>query len=132
MVKLGIFASLLTLCAALSYATIESTPAEAAAACKRTEFKTKLVKEACAKGGQKAAKDDMKAWLKATKTKNPKIEGCPTCHSKVGGDYPLKPDALKLFAENGGELLEEPAKTPPAAPPPAAPPAKTPPPATTK
>jgi hypothetical protein len=106
MVKLGLFASLLTICAALTYATIEASPAEAAGECKRTEFKTKLVKESCARGGQKAAKDDMKAWLKAAKAKNPKIVGCPTCHSKVGGDYPLKADGLKLFVDNGGELLD--------------------------
>jgi hypothetical protein len=119
MVKLGLFASFLTISAALTFATIQESPAEAAAACKRTEFKTKLVKESCAKGGQKAAKDDMKAWLKAAKAKNPKIVGCPTCHSKVGGDYPLKPDGLKLFADNGGELLDT--KTAPAAPPAKAP-----------
>lgn len=106
MAKLGIFASILTITAALGFATIRSSGAEAAGECKRTSFTTKLVKEACAKGGQKAAKDAMKAWMKDAKAKNPDITGCPTCHSKVGADYPLKKDGLDKFKAAGGELLD--------------------------
>lgn len=106
MAKLGIFASIFSISLALGYASIQSAPAQAAAACKRTDFKTVLVRDACAKGGQKAAKDEMKAWLKTAKAKNPKIEGCPTCHSKVGGDYPLKTTGLTLFKDNGGVLID--------------------------
>jgi hypothetical protein len=106
MVKLGIFASILTISAALGYATLSSSPVSAAdAPCKRTVFATKLVKEACATGGQKAAKAAMKTWLKDAKAKNPKISGCPVCHAKVGGDFPLKKDGLKLFTDAGGELV---------------------------
>jgi hypothetical protein len=106
MAKLGIFASILTICAALGFATTRTTSAEAAGECKRTTFTTKMVKEACAAGGQKAAKDAMKAFLKTAKAKDPKISGCPTCHTKVGGDYPLKKDGLQLFKDAGGELLD--------------------------
>src|SRR5689334_24437549 len=112
MAKLGIFASILTICAALGFATMSSSPVQAAGECKRTTFQTKLVSEACKAGGQKAAKDAMKAFLKTAKTKEPKITGCPTCHSKVGADYPLKKDALELFKAGGGELLDTGAKTP--------------------
>lgn len=123
MVKLGIFASILTISAALGYATVSSPPADAAGECKRTDFTTKMVKEACASGGQKAAKDAMKAWLKTAKKAEPKITGCPTCHSKVGGDYPLKKGALDLFKAAGGELLDTKATPPKIAPPKTAPPA---------
>jgi hypothetical protein len=73
----------------------------------------------------------MKSWLKTAKKAEPKITGCPTCHTKVGGDYPLKKDALELFKSAGGELIDAgtkptppkvaPPKTAPPAPPPTAP-----------
>ena len=47
-----------------------------------------MVKEACAKGGQKAAKDAMKAFMKEKK-----IKSCNQCHSKLAPTYDLKPDA---------------------------------------
>jgi hypothetical protein len=106
MAKLGIFASILTICAALGYATVSSSPVEAAGECKRSDFKTKMVKEACASGGQKAAKDAMKAYLKTAKTKDKAIKDCSSCHTKVGGDYPLKANAMELFVSGGGELLD--------------------------
>lgn len=112
MVRLGIFASVLTVAAALSFTQLSPTSALAAGECKHPELKTKMVKEACAKGGQKAAKDAMKAFLKDAKAKLPaKITGCPSCHTKVGGDFPLKPNGLALFKEAGGELLPD-AKAP--------------------
>jgi hypothetical protein len=64
--------------------------------CARTEFKTDLVKKACADGGQKAAKKAMKDFVKKAK----KVAGgdpelaCDSCHSKVGGDFPLTKDAV--------------------------------------
>jgi hypothetical protein len=103
--RLGVFASIIALVATFGVVTLSSTEADAAGECKRTKFETKMTKEACAKGGQKAAKEAMKAYLKTAKKKTKAITGCPTCHSKVGGEYPLKPDALKLFVEGGGELL---------------------------
>jgi len=124
MAKLGIFASILTISAALGYASLQSTSVDAAGECKRTTFQTAMVKDACAKGGQKAAKDAMKAFLKEAKTKNPKITGCPTCHSKVGGDFPLKKDGLEIFKAAGGEVIDAPAtKAPPPTKTPAVPPA---------
>jgi hypothetical protein len=111
MVKLGIFASILSICAAIGFATVSSSPVEAAGECKRTTFTTKMVKDACASGGQKAAKDAMKAYLKTAKTKDKAIKDCASCHTKVGGDYPLKKDALELFVSGGGELLDTKTKT---------------------
>ena len=110
MVRHALFASVLTLATVLGFTQLSPTSAEAAGECKHPEFKTKMVKEACAKGGQKAAKEAMKGFLKEAKAKLPKkITGCPSCHTKVGGDFPLKPVGLDLFKEAGGELL--PAKT---------------------
>lgn len=106
MAKLGIFASILSICAAIGFATVSSAPVDAAGECKRTDFKTKMVKEACAAGGQKAAKDAMKAYLKTAKTKDKAIKDCATCHTKVGGEFPLKKDAIELFKSGGGELLD--------------------------
>jgi NAD-dependent SIR2 family protein deacetylase len=63
------------------------------------EFKTKMVKEACAKGGQKAAKEAMKAW-----NKEKKIKSCNQCHSKLAPNYELKKDGVDQFAKLGGEL----------------------------
>jgi hypothetical protein len=77
-------------------------------ACKRTEFKTQLVKAACAKGGQKAAKTAMKAWVKGAKAAA-KADGmklnCATCHSKMKEDWPLKDAAMALagFKKYGGK-----------------------------
>lgn len=75
-------------------------PHEAAASskpCHHKELKTQMIKEACAKGGQRAAKKAMKAFVKKAK----KAKGgdpdlaCDSCHKKLGGDYPIKDDALK-------------------------------------
>ena len=76
--------------------------ASAAKPCARKKFETELVKAACAKGGQDEAKKVMKTFLKEAKKKNATL-GCATCHSKVGGDYPLKPDGRKLFKDSGGK-----------------------------
>jgi hypothetical protein len=75
---------------------------DAAASCKTKKFETALVADACAKGGQAEAKKVMKAWMKQAKQKQKDLAGA-TCHSKVGGAYPLKPDGLKLFKEHGGK-----------------------------
>ena len=62
-----------------------------------------LVKAACKKGGQKAAKKAMKKWVGSTKKKH-KAAGetdfkltCKTCHTKLKGDYPIKKDAVATF-----------------------------------
>jgi len=96
MAKLGIFASLTAILCALGIATMSS--ADAADSCQHKEFKTELVKKACAKGGQAAAKDAMKAW-----NKEKKIKSCNECHTKLAPSYELKPDGLKKFQDLGGK-----------------------------
>ena len=100
MIKLGLASLVAAALATLSLVTLSGT-ADAADPCKRAKFETKMVAEACKKGGQKAAKDVMKKWMKDAKKKNASI-GCASCHSKVAGAYPNKPDAMKLYKELGG------------------------------
>jgi hypothetical protein len=96
MAKLGILASITTLVAALGFATISS--AGAVTPCVTKEFKTVLAKEACAKGGQPAAKDAMKKFMK-----DAKIKSCNACHSKLAPKYELKPTGLDQFKKAGGK-----------------------------
>ncbi len=98
MAKLGLIASITAIVGALTFASMSSGSAEAGDACKRTEFKTELVKSACEKGGQQAAKDAMKAF-----NKEKKISSCNKCHTKLAPTYELKPDGLKQFNELGGK-----------------------------
>ena len=71
--------------------------------CVRKDFKTLMVKTACAKGGQDAAKDAMKAFAK-----DKKIKSCNQCHAKLAPGYELKADAVAQFAKLGGELVPAP------------------------
>ncbi|MBP6837348.1 MAG: hypothetical protein KA190_08595 [Kofleriaceae bacterium] len=98
--KFLILSSALALAFALVHASATSN---AGAPCKRTKFETVAMKDACAKGGQAQAKAEMKKFMKAAKAANPKINGCPACHSKVGGDYPLKANGLQLYKDAGGK-----------------------------
>jgi hypothetical protein len=98
MLKLGIFASIATLVATLSLATFSPTDVDAADACKHTEFKTEMVKDACTKGGQKEAKAVMKTFMK-----DKKIKSCNACHSKLAPNYELKADGLEQFKKAGGK-----------------------------
>src|SRR5689334_22497479 len=77
-----------------------SRSASADTPCARKDYKTTLVKEACEKGGQPAAKEAMKAFAK-----DKKIKSCNLCHSKLAPSYALKPDALEEFAKLGGALI---------------------------
>jgi NAD-dependent SIR2 family protein deacetylase len=98
MSKLGLFATITSIFGALAFATL-SSPADAdVTACVHTEFKTELVKQACTKGGQKEAKDAMKAFMKEKK-----IKSCNQCHAKLAPKYELKPDALDQFTKAGGK-----------------------------
>ncbi|MBA3452609.1 MAG: hypothetical protein H0T42_05860 [Deltaproteobacteria bacterium] len=113
MAKLGLIASSTLvvgmLAGALTFATVSTVSAptaDAADKCQRSDFKTELVKQACEKGGQKAAKDAMKTWMKEKKLKS-----CNQCHSKLAPTYELKADAVAQFQKLGGKLL---AKTTPA------------------
>lgn len=96
MAKFGLIASIATIIGALTFANLSST--DAAAPCLTKDFKTQLVKEACAKGGQKAAKDAMKQW-----SKEQKIKSCNACHSKLAPTYALKKDGLDQYKKRGGK-----------------------------
>jgi len=98
MAKLGIFASILTIAATLGVVSLQ---ADAADSCKRTEFKTEMVREAC-KNGQAAAKDAMKKFMK-----DAKIKSCNQCHTKLAPTYELKKDAYDQFQKAGGKLLDD-------------------------
>lgn len=76
--------------------------AEAGKSCQRTEFKTKLVEDACKKGGQKEAKKAMKKFLKSAKKQDSSLT-CKGCHDKLSPDYSLKDDALQRFKDLGGK-----------------------------
>jgi len=107
MSKLGFFASVATIIAALGFASFTASTASAggddskvdkAAPCVHKDFKTELVKQACEKGGQTAAKDAMKAF-----NKEKQINSCNKCHSKLAPNYELKTDGLDQFKKLGGK-----------------------------
>jgi hypothetical protein len=62
MAKLGIITSLFVIFAALTFANVSRLEADTNPPCVMKEPKTEMVKKACAKGGQKAVKDAMKAF----------------------------------------------------------------------
>jgi hypothetical protein len=97
MTRFALTSSIITILVALAIAA-RSSPSAAANTCARTSFKTELVKQACAKGGQPAAKDAMKAF-----NKDKKIKSCNQCHAKLAPSYELKPDALDQFKKLGGK-----------------------------
>jgi NAD-dependent SIR2 family protein deacetylase len=100
MAKLAIFASITTIVASLGIASLTASDAQAVTACVTKEFKTQLAKDACAKGGQPAAKDAMKKFMK-----DAKIKSCNACHTKLAPKYELKSDALDQFKKAGGTLV---------------------------
>jgi len=99
MAKFGIFASLTAIFCALGLAMSTTTAtADEPKPCMHKEFKTELVKNACGKGGQDAAKDAMKAFAK-----DKKIKSCNQCHTKLAPNYELKDDGVKQFNDLGGK-----------------------------
>ena len=104
MAKLGLFATMAAIVGALTFATLSSSDA-GDNPCARSDFKTEMVKSACTKGGQKAAKEAMQAF-----NKDKKIKSCNQCHSKLAPKYELKDDAVEQFKKLGGKLLDAPAK----------------------
>jgi hypothetical protein len=67
--------------------------------CHRTSFQVDLVKKACASGGQQAAKNAMKAWVKKAKAApggDPDLT-CDSCHGDLAPEYPLSDGALAKF-----------------------------------
>ena len=110
MKKLALLAMVLGIVGVIGISALASADDAKPTPCHRTEFKTQLVHDACvgadgkSGGGQKAAKDAMKQFLKANKSKKPGLD-CTTCHAKLAPEYPLKDDALKTFESLGGKLL---------------------------
>ena len=98
MAKFGILASIATIVASLGIATLTSSEAQAVNACLTKEPKTELLKAACTKGGQPAAKDAMKKFMK-----DAKIKSCNACHAKLAPKYELKKDAHEQFKKAGGK-----------------------------
>ncbi|MBS1122279.1 MAG: hypothetical protein H6Q90_4507 [Deltaproteobacteria bacterium] len=97
MAKLGFIATITTIIGALTFAGM-SSPDAADAPCVHKDFKTELVKQACEKGGQKAAKEAMKAF-----NKEKKIKSCNQCHTKLAPNYEMKADGLEQYKKLGGK-----------------------------
>ena len=101
MVKLALAALTATLVATLSIVAVTgASSADAAAPCKAKKVETKWVQDLCKAGGQKAVKDEMKKAMKKWKKVDASVP-CASCHSKVGGDYPKKKDALEKLQKFG-------------------------------
>jgi hypothetical protein len=106
MTKLGILSSITALIAAFAFAVVSpanaddapATPPSTATPCVHKDFKTDLVKNACTQGGQPAAKDAMKKFMK-----DAKIKTCNQCHSKLAPNYDMKDDAVDQFKKAGGK-----------------------------
>lgn len=98
MVKLGLFASISSIVLALAFAIGSTSSVEAGENCVHKDLKTAMVKAACAKGGQAAAKEAMQAMNKELH-----LDSCNECHSKLKPSYDLKPDGLKKFQEKKGD-----------------------------
>lgn len=98
MAKLAIFASITTIIASLGIASLTASEAQAVTPCVTTKFQTESVKAACAKGGQPAAKDMMKKFMK-----DAKLKSCNACHQKLAPKYELKKDGLQQFQKLGGK-----------------------------
>ena len=105
MTKLGIFTSLTALVTAIVLATVspsasagDPAPSGDPAPCVHKDLKTDLVKNACTSGGQPAAKDAMKKFMKEAK-----IKSCNLCHSKLAPTYTLNEKAYDEFKKAGGK-----------------------------
>ena len=101
MARFGLLSLALTFAAVIGISAATSPAQAGDPPCQRTKFETKLVADACKAGGQKAAKDAMKKFMKEAKKKDSTVD-CGSCHSKLAPKYPNKPDALKKFKELGG------------------------------
>lgn len=102
MKKLGLLALVLGFVGVVGAVTVSPQTADAGAACKRTTFDTKLVKDACQAGGQAAAKKAMKGFLKKAKKQEASLE-CNSCHTKLAPNYPLTADGLQKYRDLGGK-----------------------------
>ena len=75
----------------------EPVAANNGSSCTRTEFRTDLIREACAEGGQDAARKAMKKFLAKAKKAGIGVTNCKSCHATLKPDYQLKPEGLELF-----------------------------------
>jgi len=104
MSKLVAIASALTVVITLGLSTYSSADdgsgsgSDSKDKCLTTDFKTQLVKDACAKGGQAAAKAAMQAF-----NKEKKIKSCNQCHKNLKPKYELKDDAVEQYKKLGGK-----------------------------
>lgn len=98
MAKLGLLIALTCIVGGLTFARLSEPQAQTAPPCVTKDFKTQMAKEACAKGGQKAAKEAMKAW-----NKEKKIKSCNLCHAKLAPSYELKKTGLAEYKKLGGK-----------------------------
>ena len=107
MTKLDLFASITAIFVALGIATVTPSSADAVPLCRHTDFKTEMVKNACAKGNQPAAKKAMQDWVKTVKIDG-KTPTCSAsfCHKNLAPDYELNPDAFDKFKKAGGKMLD--------------------------
>jgi hypothetical protein len=80
----------------------------ASSPCHRSTFKTLLVHDACASGGQPAAKLAMTKFAK-----DHAVQSCLKCHLTLTPYYDLRPEGLTNFAHAGGTLLSAPGLTSP-------------------
>ena len=76
--------------------------------CAQTEFKTEMIKAACAAGGQDEAKKQMIAFVakngdKGQKLTKSKIFTCNACHDKLDPSFERKPEAFDLYTKLGGK-----------------------------
>jgi hypothetical protein len=101
MKKLGFLAMVSAIAGILVASSFSGDATAAGGDCKHPKLETTLVKTACAAGGQKAAKDAMKKWMKTAKKTQADLD-CGSCHAKLAPAYPLKPDGMKQFKALGG------------------------------
>jgi hypothetical protein len=99
MAKLGLFASLASIVAAIAVCMASAPRAAAAddAKCVHAKLETQLIRAACAQGGQPAAKDAMKTFMKAHH-----LSTCNACHATLAPSYELKADGLAQLQRLGG------------------------------
>src|SRR5690242_5271261 len=96
MTRIALIAMSLGIVGLIGASALSGDEALAGKACSRTTFKTELIKGACQKGGQAAAKTAMQNFLKTAKKTESGLE-CKGCHKSLGPDYPTKDDAVDHF-----------------------------------
>ena len=74
--------------------------------CVTQEFKTEMVKAACAKGGQDEAQKVMKEFVAKhapKKQKGAPLFTCNACHVTLAPKFERKPDAFDFYKALGGK-----------------------------